>query len=109
MNEVDNDVFCIELNGDYPRKNINQLRKREGEMIKKLNPKLNMQVKCRNNSECFEDNKQSILSRNKNYYEEKKKEEHFNAWKRHHYQESTERINKQRKIYMENNKEKIND
>ena len=98
MNEVDDDnLFYIELIEDCSCENLNQLRKREGEIIREMNPQLNMQVECRNNREYYEDNKQCILSRNKNYYEEHK--EYFNEWKR----------NEQRKTYRENNKEKIHE
>ena len=57
MNEVDDDnLFYIELIEDCSCENLNQLRKREGEIIREMNPQLNMQVECRNNREYYEDN-----------------------------------------------------
>ena len=108
MNEVDDDnVFYIELIEDYPCENLYQLRKRQGELIREINPQLNMQVECRNKKEYYEDNKQYILSRNKGYYEENK--DYFNEWKRSHYEENKERINEQRKTYRDSNKQKTHE
>ena len=65
MRELGIDKFYIELYEDYPCENWEQLRRKEGEVIRHLSASLNERVECRTKSEWYEDNKPYILKRQK--------------------------------------------
>ena len=107
MNEVDNDeTFYIELIEDYPCENLYQLRKREGELIREMNPQLNMQVECRTAKE-YQTTYKEYFNYKKEHYKENK--EYLNDCNRKNYEQNKEEIKEHRKIYRENNKEKIHE
>ena len=106
MNEVDDDnVFYIELIEDYPCANTYQLRKREGELIREMNPKLNMKVECRTPKEYQATYREYYNEYKKEYYKENK--EYLNECNKKNYEKNKKEINEHRKIYRENNKDKI--
>ena len=47
MREIGKQRFYIELYEEYPCENIEQLRKREGEIIRELKPTLNKRIEDR--------------------------------------------------------------
>ena len=60
MNELGIDKFYIELYEEYPCNNVEQLRRREGEIIRNLKPVLNKQIEGRTLGEWIEDNKEHL-------------------------------------------------
>ena len=106
MNEVDDDsMFYIELMEEYPCQNKDQLRKREGELIRELEPKLNMQVECRTSQEYREFYKEFYTEYNRRYYQENK--EYYSECNKKNYEKRKDEINQHRKVYRENNRDKI--
>ena len=98
MNEFGVDNFYIELIEDYPCENIEQLRKREGEVIRDLGT-LNKRVETRTNKQWREDNKEQL----KQKYEENRDE--LLKYKKEYREKNREEINKKRMEYYEQNKE----
>ena len=74
MREIGKQHFYIELYEEYPCENIEQLRKREGEIIRELKPSLNKRTEDRTAKECRQDNKEKLQMWNKQYREERKEE-----------------------------------
>ena len=60
MREMGEHEFYIELLEDYQCDNVEQLRKREGELIRELKPTLNKQIAGRTIKEWREDNKEYL-------------------------------------------------
>jgi len=60
MREIGKDKFYIELYEEYPCDNVEQLKRREGEIIRELKPILNKQVAGRTLAEWEEDNKELL-------------------------------------------------
>jgi hypothetical protein len=89
MNEIGVDKFHIELIEDYPCKNKEQLRKREGQFIRELGT-LNMVTEDRTREEYQAENKEKIKEYMVKYREDKK-----------------DQILEKTKEYRENNKDKI--
>ena len=106
MNEIDESKFYIEQLEEYPCENVNQLRKREGELIREQKPSLNMRIDRRTDREYYEDNKQKINQHNKEYYESNK--EYFNEWMKQYHEDHKEEVHKRQKEYRELKKETIN-
>ena len=106
MNEIDESKFYIELLEEYPCENVNQLRKRQGELIRELKPSLNMKIDRRTDREYYEDNKETILAKNKIYND--KHREYFNDWKKQYHEDHKEEVHKRQKEYRELKKETIN-
>ena len=131
MREIGKRHFYIELYEEYPCENIEQLRKREGEIIRELRPSLNKRIEDRTIQEWKQDNKQKIqeyhrqyqiehkeelADKNKQYREENKevitqrKKEHYENNKEHYKQyreENKDRIKNNWTKYYEENKEKL--
>ena len=80
MNELGVENFYIELVEEYPCKNIEQLRAREGEWIRKIGT-LNKRIEDRTLQEWKEDNAEKMREYHKQY-----REEHGETLREHHRQ-----------------------
>ena len=87
MNEVGIDKFYIELYENYPCQNIEELRKREGELIRQMGT-LNKQVAGRSKKEWTNENQDKVKE-----------------YKQRHKEGNEERIKEQSKGWYEENKE----
>ena len=85
--------FYIELHEEYPCKNVQQLRRREGQIMRELKSSLNKYIAGRTQKEYYEENKQEILERTK-------------QWHKHYYIKNKEAINAKGKEYRNKNKDK---
>ena len=121
MNELGVDKFYIELYEEYPCENVEQLRKREGEVIRETKAILNSKIEGRTDKEWREDNKEYKREMDKKYYENNKekyreqgkqyREEHkeyIKEWKKHHYEANKEQILEKQREYHNLNKEARN-
>ena len=135
MRELGLDNFYIELLEEFPCDNVEQLRKREGELTREHKPKLNTRIECRTNQEYYIDTRDVRLQYNKEYYDKNKdklidnvkqyykdnkehKQEYIKqyreknidkikAYEQDRYNKLKDQIKNQRKNYMANNKDKI--
>ena len=105
MNEIGIDKFYIELYEEYPCDNVEQLRRREGEIIRELKPVLNKQIAGRTLAEWQEDNKELLKKWKKQYYEENK--ERLNEYHKEWYEENKEEQLQKKKEYKEKNRETV--
>ena len=103
MREIGKQHFYIELYEEYPCENIEQLRKREGEIIRELKPSLNKRIEDRTIQEWKQDNKQKIQEWHKQYREEHKEE--LKDKNKHYREENKELLTEKKKEHYENNKE----
>ena len=112
MKDLDIDCFYIELE-EFPCDNVEQLRKREGELIREQRPKLNMRIECRTQEEHKQYN-QKYREENKEYLKEydkqrnKARTEYKHEYNKQYYNDNMDKILAKGKQYRENNKEKIN-
>ena len=96
MRELGKDCFYIELLEDHPCENVEQLRKREGELIRQHRPSLNMRIECRTDEE-------------KNDYQEKYKETHKERKKetdKAYSEKNQDKIRERKQTYYQENKER---
>jgi hypothetical protein len=105
VNDNWNDWF-IELYEVYPCENIEQLNKREGEVIRLIGT-LNSKIAGRTKKIYYEDNKDDILIRNKEYYEDNKDDILIRC--KEYYEDNKDDIAIKHKKYREDNKDKINE
>ena len=89
MNVLDTDKFYIELIEEYPCDNIEQLNRREGEIIRQMKPTLNKQVAGRTINEWREDHKEDIRDDKRQYHLEN--QEKFNEKSRQWHHNNRER------------------
>ena len=83
MNALGLENFFIQLIEECPCENVEQLRKREGEIIKQLKSVLNYEVAGRTNEEYQKDNEAKLKEYRKDYYiknqeEKKQKAKEYN-------------------------------
>lgn len=106
----------IELIEEYPCENKNQLERREGQIMRETVNCVNKCIAGRTKREYRVDNKESILAKQKEYYEDNKKkfEEYYEANKefisernKEWREANIEIISEKKKKYYENNIEKI--
>jgi hypothetical protein len=96
----------IELLENFSCNNIEELNKREGELIRQYKDKcVNIQIAGRTPKEYREDNRDKIAERDKKYYEEHT--EQIAEYHKKYREEHKEEIAENKKIYYEENKEKI--
>ena len=135
MNELGLEQFYIELYETYPCDSKEELLKKEGETIRKLNSILNKRIETRTREEYYEDNKEKITEDRKTYYQENKdkiltyqkqyrednkeylkeydkqrneaRKEYRQEYNQQYYTENRERILSQEKMHRENNKDKF--
>ena len=103
MRKIGKKHFYIELYENYPCENIEQLRKREGEIIRELKPTLNKRIEDRTLLEWKQDNKQKMQEYHRQYqidHNEERKEYCKNWW-----DENKDDINEKRREDYQNNKE----
>ena len=103
MREIGKRHFYIELYEEYPCENIEQLRKREGEIIRELKPSLNKRIEDRTIQEWKQDNKHKMQEYHRQYHidhNEERKEYCKNWW-----EENKDDINEKRREDYQNNKE----
>ena len=103
MREIGKQHFYIELYEEYPCENIEQLRKREGEIIRELKPSLNKRIEDRTTKEYREDKKEKLQMWNKQYREERKEE--LKEYSKRYREENKEVLTEKKKEYYEHNKE----
>ena len=72
MRELGMDVFSIELVENYPCKNREELRKREGFWVRHLQASLNVKIPGRTLEEYREDNREQLREVQRKFYEEHK-------------------------------------
>jgi hypothetical protein len=105
----------IEVNGDWSNWYIElyelfpcgckeELRKREGEIIRLIG-NLNINIAGRDKKEYYEDNKEEIIEKRKEYYNKNSNE--ISKKSKEYYEDNKEEIIEKRKEYYEDNKEKI--
>lgn len=94
------DDWYIELYEEYPCDNVQQLHKREGEVIREIG-NLNKRIAGRDKKQYQEENKEKI----KQYREENK--EKLCQQMKQYYEENKEKIKQNMKQYREENKGKI--
>lgn len=118
MKEIGKDKFNIELYEEYPCENVEQLRMREGQVMREVNASLNSKIEGRTQQEWREDNKEYIKEMVKKHYENNKdkysqqgkqyREEHkeyIKEWKKNRYETNKEEILQKQKEYHSTNKE----
>jgi hypothetical protein len=98
---IDYGGACIELIEEFPCENKEQLRKREGEIIKS-NECINKSIAGRSRAEWYLDNKERLSEKGKKYLQEHREEK--KQYLKQYYLENKE---KERK-YREKNREKRN-
>ena len=120
MNLIGVENFYIELIENYPCENVEQLTRREGELIRELRPTLNKRIEGRTDKEWREDNKEKLKENKKQYatnnkerilqkakeYRKENREE-INEKSRTRYSENKDSINEKRKVKYQENKETI--
>jgi len=112
--------FRIVLVEDFPCTCKKELLRREGEVIKAINPIGNRKIAGRTNAEWREDNKERIQERDRKYYEQNRKKirecqrEYYEQNKemnlerlREYYEQNRKRIREYQREYHQKNKEKI--
>ena len=96
--------WYIELYELYPCVNVEELTKREGEIIRLIS-NLNERIAGRSNKEWRQDNAEYVKERKKEHYEQNKDRLSIESKKR--YSDNPEKKLKQSAKYRENNKEKM--
>ena len=115
MRELGVDKFFIELYENFKCENIEQLHKKEGEIIRQI-ATLNKKIEGRTFKEYYkdnkekikqykEDNKEKIKENNKEYRDNNK--EKIKETRKEYYLKNKEEIKEEIKQYKEDNKEKI--
>ena len=99
MQDIGKEQFYIELYEEYPCDNVEQLRQREGEIIRQLKPILNKQVAGRTIKEWREDNKEYLQEDKRKYHLENK--EKFNEKCRQWHKNNPERAKAYRSEVIE--------
>eukprot|EP00960_Hanusia_phi_P020836 613882-Hanusia_phi.AAC.1 len=94
------DDWYIELYEEYPCENIQQLHKREGEVIRVIGT-LNRNIAGRDDKQWFEDNKEKIREQQKQWREENKEKI------KHHREDNKDKAAAYYKQWYEDNKEKL--
>ena len=106
MNAIGVKNFYIELLEEYPCDNVEQLRRREGEMIRELKPVLNKDIAGRTDKEWSMDNPEKIKEYKKQYGKIHK--EQIKDYNKQYRENNIDMIKQQQKLYHQKNKEKRN-
>ena len=106
MNEQGYDQFYIELIEEYQCDNVEQLRRREGEIIRQLKPALNKEIAGRTIKEWYEDNREKKIEQTRQYKDENK--DWFKEYCKTYAEINKERISHYQKEWYEENKNRIN-
>ena len=105
MRQEGEDTFYIELTEDYPCENVEQLHKREGELIRESAASLNKQIAGRTRQEWIEENRGKVKIQRKSYYTNK--EEVIKNTTTEYKEKHKDWFNQYYKEYYENNKEHL--
>jgi len=111
----------VELVETFPCNIVEELRKREGEIIKEYGEKcVNKRIECRDLKEYYQDYKEEIKERSNLYYKENKEKvseqnkkyreqniEKYRTYQKEYREENKEKIKEKDKKYYETNREKI--
>ena len=108
MRELGHQSFYIELIEEVKCDNIEQLRKREGELIRQMGT-LNARIECRSVKEWRQDNKQKITNDRHQYYEDNKEHilEQNRQYRDEHKEERTQFMTKYNKQYYQTKREEL--
>ena len=104
MRDLGKEAFYIELLEEVKCDNVEQLRKREGELIRQM-ATLNHNIAGRSEKEWYNDNRDNMLVKNKVYYQEHKKE--IKERTKQYYEEHKEEVKEYYKRYNEENQERL--
>ena len=105
MNEHGIDSFRIELIELYPCVSKDELRKREGEVIRELKPQLNMLIAGRSTQEYRNETKEQKQIYDKQYYKTNQCEKLL--YQREYEKEHKDIIKIQKQLYYQKNKDKF--
>ena len=105
MKSLGYENFYIELLEHCPCSSLDELRKREGELMREMKSELNTKIECRTPKEYYQDNTQRVCERIKNYKRNNKEQIKITSQK--YYQDNKEDILQKTRQYKEENKEKI--
>lgn len=103
LNQVGWDNVHIILIEEYPCQNIEQLKARERHWIEKINPTLNTYIPLRTRKEWYEENKEEVLNKRKEYCENKA--DVVKQSKKTHYEKNKDVILKKCKDWREKNRD----
>lgn len=104
IRETSWDNWYIELYEEYPCDNVQQLHKREGEVIREIG-NLNKNVAGRTGKQYYEEKKVEIAEKQKQYHKENK--EKISKHRKQYYENNKQMFLDNSKTYREENKEKI--
>ena len=99
--------FYIELIEECPCETVEQLRKREGEIIREMKPALNTRIEGRSDKEWRNDNKEKLKEDKKTYALNNK--EHIMKKAQEYREKNRETINEKQRQRHSENKDQIND
>ena len=97
------DDCYIELIEEYPCDNKDQLFKKEGEFIRKMDC-VNRCIAGRTHKEHYKDNRDKLLEQRKQYYQENKGK--IQGYKKQYQQDNSEKIQGYKKQWYQKNREK---
>ena len=105
--EIDEDCY-IELYEDYPCENRQQLRKREGQVIRELDC-INKVVAGRTRKEHYNENKERLLAISREWRENNPEyhKQHGKKYNKQYYLDNKEKLKEKSHQWYENNKEKV--
>ena len=95
MDKIGFDNFYIELIEEHPCENVEQLRRREGEIIREMKPSLNKEIAGRTGKEWYEDNKEARTEQIKQYKSDN------SEWYKQYWKEYFEKKQRQNKTLSE--------
>ena len=104
---IKHDDAYIELIENYPCETIEELRIREGDIMKEYENCVNKLVAGRTHKQFLEEQKEHIKEQRKEYRDQHK--EHIKEYNKEYRQQNKEHINEREKQYRQQNKEHINE
>ena len=102
MRELGIEAFYIELVEEVKCDNVEQLRKREGELIRQMG-KLNTRIECRTNKEYQKDNYDKLFEYRQQYY--KDNIEKHTEYNKQYREEHKEELKERHKQYHQENRD----
>ena len=105
MDKIGFDNFYIELIEEHPCENVEQLRRREGEIIREMKPSLNKEIAGRTGKEWYEDNKEARTEQIKQYKSDNS--EWYKQYWKEYFEKNKDKIKPYQKKWYEENKDTI--
>ena len=99
MRELTPSCFYIELLEDFKCENGDQLRRREGELIRQYQPELNKNIAGRTHEEFYIENKEVLIERSKDYYHANKG--YVEQMRKTYYETNIDNIKEYRRLYYQ--------